>query len=1013
MNTLRIADFFVDVKWEEFISTIINLMLITIVDNTHFLTGLATPKYRCILSIMLLGVFFLAGCSHPSRAPELSQHREKNGEYRYQVFKERTERGKNNTFFAATFSGGGMRATALAYGALKALANTEAYVPKTSTVPSKLINEFDVVSAVSGGSVTAAYWALYGADSLHNLKDLFLLENVQGQLLASAFHPASLLSLPTPYYSRIDTLSRYFERTLFGETTYGDLIERENRPYLVINATDIATGWLFPFIQPQFDLLCADLNGFKLADAVAASTAYPVVFPSLTLENHRSPLSSLTGNGQKLRKPTCPQKELEQDLTNNLKTMDNAVSKAQNELGKAVEDVQRLELEVTKVRAEIAILVKKEFDAKAKVDTLETKLVDAKGEVQELESEHKEIEAQVQILMGELTNANKEVRTLESERDTKKKEMEDIENKIKATRGDVRKFELHNPTFVSVMQWWIWVGNEHETETKEVFEQAHKLAIAQNRVKTLEKELEDTDSVKREGVNADELEVELECAREHTDSVKREGVNADELEVELECAREQLRTLETELIPFIEEQWLKWKAKHDPDDISNLEQNGINQAASEIRASNTDTQGEGQGQVRSRDDIKWSQWMLQLIEGQDELDALDTEESNWLGKWIKKFWDSLEIEEKLAKLRKAYEVLRSKFSMAKLDKQKAELKLEETKRNLTELKLELQEAEVTEEMTSQMLKEAVNNRDEINAELEEAEMMEKHKEEILQRHLRQKRDLEMYLQRVKSIQTEHEKAARNYKKQISHYGEKDAHFVHLSDGGVTDNLGFTFLLELLEDFEKRDKREIERVVILIVDARTGPSNRYASRRSAPNPIDVIRTTTGTAIDSKSFLLARELERVTKELQDTGVIKERYIVNVGFDWIAAYDNQLQFSKDNYDRGHGDSGAESHDSDGGSDSSRGATDSLNDNLKDCQRGFQEIPTNWNLPEEDIEALIDIGEVLVRESEGFKDLLKEFRGEISPSEKTISTVCTRNVNSSMSREETSSSAVADRDR
>ena len=940
---------------------------------------------------MLIGVFVLSGCSHPSRVPELSQHSKENEyrEYRFQDFKNRTKQGQNNTFFAATFSGGGMRATALAYGALEALAKTEAYVPKTSTVPSKLINEFDVVSAVSGGSVTAAYWALYGADGLHNLKDLFLLENVQGQLLASAFHPASLLSLPTPYYSRIDTLSRYFERNLFGQTTYGDLIERENRPYLVINATDIATGWLFPFIQPQFDLLCADLNGLKLADAVAASTAYPVVFPSLTLENHRSPLSSFTGNGQNSRKPTCPKKELEQDLQKNLKQMKNAVSSAKYELGKAVEDVEKLKSEVTKVRAEIAELVEKEFYAQTDVNTLMKKLADVEREVQELESERETIEAQIEILRGDLTDAEKEVETLESEHNKKKKEMEQIENDIKETRDHVRKFELHNPTFVLVMEWWIWLRNEQETETKKVYEQAQELAMAQKSVKTLEKKLEDTDSV------------------------KREGVNADELEVELEFARKQLRTLEINLIPFIEKQWLKWKTKHGPDDISNLEQNGINQATSKIRTSNTDTQGEGQGQVRSGDDIQWSQWMLQLIEGQDELDALDTEESNWLGKWIKKFWDSLEIEENLAKLRKAYEKLTSIFSKAKLDAQKAELKFEETNRNLMKLKIELGEAIVTKEMTSQKHEEAINTLNEINAKLEAAEKTEKDKEAILREHLLQKRDLDMYLRRVESIQTEHQKAARNYKKQIIHYGAKDANFVHLSDGGVADNLGFTFLLELLEDFEKREKSEIERVVILIVDARTGPSNRYASRRSAPNPIDVIRTTTGTAIDSKSFLLSRELERVTKELQVKGVIKERYIVNVGFDWITAYDDNLQISKDKYDRVHGDSRAESNDSDGGSDNSNGATDSLNDNLKNCQRGFQEIPTNWNLPEEDIEALIDIGEVLVRESGEFKNLLSEIGGEISPSEKTISTVCTRFVDSSMLREETSSSAAADRDR
>ena len=911
---------------------------------------------------MLLGVFILSGCSHPSRVPELSsQIHEENGEYRFQDFKNHTKQGQNNTFFAATFSGGGMRATALAYGALKALSNTEAYVPKTSTVPSKLINEFDVVSAVSGGSVTAAYWALYGADGLHNLKDLFLLENVQGQLLASAFHPASLLSLPTPYYSRIDTLSRYFERNhLFGQATYGDLIKRENRPYLVINATDIATGWLFPFIQPQFDLLCADLNGLKLADAVAASTAYPVVFPSLTLENYRSPLSSLTGNGQNSLRPTCPQRDLEQNLENKLTKMDDEVSVVQRNFNVAVTEVERLELEVTTAKARIVTLSMQHIEANAKVTNLKNQLANVETEITKLKLESESANVQVENLMVELSDAERNRKDLETKHEAKKAQIEKSENEIKNTTDNIRGLELHDPIFILVKQWWKWVRNERETESKEVYAQAHMLASAQVEVNTLENRLKDSDSV------------------------KRDGETADGLEVNLEHAREQLRAQETELVPLLLEQWLKWMEKQDLNGISELVQSEMNEVARDLRVWNSDMQGEGQGVVRSRAK-QWSQWMRKLIEDEDK-DELDVFDLKWWLNLAQNLWNYTSIGESIAQWRDEGVKLASKLHLAVLKKQATNQILEDTRQKHQQLKNELKEAKAAGEKISRMIVAAEKRENDLRTELNEAQRMKKQKKKSLKKKLDKKNDLEIYLQRVESLQSEHKKAARNYKKQIIHYGAKDAHFVHLSDGGVADNLGFTFLLELLEDFEKRDKREIERVVILIVDARTGPSNRYASRRSAPNPIDVIRATTGTAIDSKSFLLARELERVTKELKDMGVIKDRYIVNVGFDWITDDD---------------------------SDSSRGATDSPNDNLKDCQRAFQEIPTNWNLPEEDIEALIDIGEVLVRESKGFNKLLVKLGGEISPSEKTISTVCTRYVKSSMSREENSSSAVADRDR
>ena len=44
---------------------------------------------------------------------------------------------------------------------------------------------------------------------------------------------------------------------------------------------------MFPFVQLQFDLICDDLGRHTLANAVAASAAYPLVFPALTFINKR------------------------------------------------------------------------------------------------------------------------------------------------------------------------------------------------------------------------------------------------------------------------------------------------------------------------------------------------------------------------------------------------------------------------------------------------------------------------------------------------------------------------------------------------------------------------------------------------------------------------------------------------------------------------------------------------------------------------------------------------------
>ena len=66
---------------------------------------------------------------------------------------------KNNDIkMFLSFSGGGTRAAAFSYGVLETLRDTEiTYNNETSN----LLSEVDVISSVSGGSFTSAYYGLY------------------------------------------------------------------------------------------------------------------------------------------------------------------------------------------------------------------------------------------------------------------------------------------------------------------------------------------------------------------------------------------------------------------------------------------------------------------------------------------------------------------------------------------------------------------------------------------------------------------------------------------------------------------------------------------------------------------------------------------------------------------------------------------------------------------------------------------------------------------------------------
>jgi hypothetical protein len=181
-----------------------------------------------------------------------------------------------------SFSGGGTRAAALADGALRALARTPVPGPGG---PVPLASQVDVVSSVSGGSVTAASFALGGVDGLDAFEQNFLYSDVMDALITrTLLNPAQLL------YPRIDILEDYLDDNVFHHMTYADLIAadapgRQRRPLVILNATDMASGNVFSFTQDQFDLICADLARLKIADAVSASAAFPVALSALTIRN--------------------------------------------------------------------------------------------------------------------------------------------------------------------------------------------------------------------------------------------------------------------------------------------------------------------------------------------------------------------------------------------------------------------------------------------------------------------------------------------------------------------------------------------------------------------------------------------------------------------------------------------------------------------------------------------------------------------------------------------------------
>jgi NTE family protein len=103
---------------------------------------------------------------------------------------------------------------------------------------------------------------------------------VQGELIQRVLNPSSWGD-----WGRAETASKLYDEILFHGATFADLDRREG-PFIVVSGTDIGNGGRLAFHQGVFDILCSDVGAVTLSRAATASSAVPVAFSPITLDNY-------------------------------------------------------------------------------------------------------------------------------------------------------------------------------------------------------------------------------------------------------------------------------------------------------------------------------------------------------------------------------------------------------------------------------------------------------------------------------------------------------------------------------------------------------------------------------------------------------------------------------------------------------------------------------------------------------------------------------------------------------
>ncbi len=199
-------------------------------------------------------------------------------------------------------------------------------------------------------------------------------------------------------------------------------------------------------------------------------------------------------------------------------------------------------------------------------------------------------------------------------------------------------------------------------------------------------------------------------------------------------------------------------------------------------------------------------------------------------------------------------------------------------------------------------------------------------------------------------------------------------YLHLVDGGISDNLGLRGVLDVLGTFEALhaagqrtpidDKR---RIIIFVVNALSTPSTQWNKSEDPPGTIDVLIKAAGVPIDRYSGEMIEQLKDIGDRWNTLGQIRDSvafakdknpamtYVVKAPKPQIYLIDVSFQALKDESER-----------------------DYLN-----------QLPTSFRLPDEAVDRLRAAAGIIILNSPDFQQLLKDEGARIADRPATGTTV------------------------
>jgi NTE family protein len=201
----------------------------------------------------------------------------------------------------------------------------------------------------------------------------------------------------------------------------------------------------------------------------------------------------------------------------------------------------------------------------------------------------------------------------------------------------------------------------------------------------------------------------------------------------------------------------------------------------------------------------------------------------------------------------------------------------------------------------------------------------------------------------------------------------DNPYLHLVDGGVSDNLGLRSVLDVLETFEALHEADqpspldhIRRIIIFVVNSQSTRSTKWNESENSPGSIDILVKSAGVPIDRYSGEMVEQLKdidarwRTLRQVRDSAAFAKgrdpamREIVNAPDADIYVIDVSFKRLKDASER-----------------------DYLN-----------QLPTSFSLPGEAVDRLRAAALTIILESPDFQQVLSDEGAHVITEDNTDST-------------------------